>query len=109
LLLLPTLSSCFGHGVWLASEVESSMIGDTKEQVLFCMGAPPQKGSAGKTEVWSYPSGGDVDTLGFFGSSIAARRYCVVNVVFAGDRVTAVNNTGRTGAQDEQYRASSGS
>jgi outer membrane protein assembly factor BamE (lipoprotein component of BamABCDE complex) len=101
-LLLPTQISCVGHRVWVASQVESSMIGNTKEQVLLCMGAPPQKASAGKTEVWSYTSGGDLATLGFFGSSITAHRYCVVNVVFTDDRVTAIKNTGRTGSHDEQ-------
>lgn len=101
-LLLPTQISCLGHRVWVASQVESSMIGNTKEQVLLCMGAPSEKGSAGKTEVWSYTSGGDSTTFGFFGSSITAHRYCVVNVVFTDDRVTAIKNTGRTGSQDEQ-------
>lgn len=102
LLLLPTQFSCVARRVWVASQVESSMIGNTKEQVLLCMGAPPQKANAGKIEVWSYPSGGDSSTIGFLGSSITAHRYCVVNVVFTDDRVTAIKNTGRTGGQDEQ-------
>ncbi len=79
-----------------------SLIGRSKEQVLACMGAPPQRANAGETEVWSYPSGGDTTTVGFAGTSYSTRKYCVVNVVMSGDRVTAVNYTGRTGGLGEQ-------
>jgi hypothetical protein len=86
------------------------MVGMSKEQVLAGKGAPPQRASAGQTEVWSYPSGGDMSTVSTasgsidasgnanaFGSSHSAHRYCIVNVVMTEDRVSAVNYTGRTG------------
>ena len=94
------------------------MIGMTKEKVLACMGAPTQQASAGETEVWSYPSGGDTNSFAHAtsytnpfvpfgqtnvsGSSHSVRRYCVVNIVMAGGRVTAVNYTGRTGGWASQ-------
>jgi hypothetical protein len=52
--------------------------------------------------VWSYPSGGDTITLGFAGTSYSIRRYCVVNIVMSGERVSAVNYTGRAGSLGEQ-------
>jgi len=95
------------------------MVGMTREQVLACMGAPPQHAAVGETEVWSYPSGGDsrtfstasgsVDAAGnaiASGSSYTPHRYCVVNIVLTGDRVSAVNYVGRTGGwatHGEQY------
>lgn len=91
------------------------MIGMTKEKLLACMGAPTQQAAAGETEVWSYPSGGDTNNFGsatgstnslgdthVFGSSHSVHRYCVVNIVMAGGRVTAVNYTGRTGGWASQ-------
>ena len=109
------------------------MIGMTKERVLACMGPPAQQATVGETEVWSYPSGGDTETFGsasgssfgqgnvfasntggfgsmssfgnVYGSSETEHRYCVVNVVMAGGKVSAVNYSGRTGgliSQGEQ-------
>ncbi len=88
------------------------MVGMSKEQVLACMGAPPQHATAGETEVWSYPSGGDTVTTSMARGSINAsgnahalglsygeNLYCVVNVVVTGDRVSAVNYVGRTGGR----------
>lgn len=78
------------------------MIGMTKERVLACMGAPPQKASVGETEVWSYPSGGDTTNFGFPGIlSYSLHRYCIVSIVMTDERVTVVNYTGRT-SQGEQ-------
>jgi len=37
-----------------------------------------------------------------FGSSYSVHRYCVVNIVMTGGRVTAVNYTGRTGGWGSQ-------
>ena len=115
------LSSCAGskfQRAEIASEAKSSMIGMTKEKVLACMGAPTQQAAAGETEVWSYPSGGDTNSVGsatsstnpfvpfgqthVTGSSHSVHRYCVVSVVMAGGRVTAVNYTGRTGGWASQ-------
>jgi hypothetical protein len=101
------------------------MIGLTAEQVLTCMGAPAQTAKQGATEVWNYPSGGQIDSFGTtsaygqgsgtltttgsngfysgqaygssFSSGVSAARYCVVNVVITSGRVTAVNYQGRTG------------
>jgi hypothetical protein len=96
------VSSCVGQDAIIASQAKTSLIGSTKEQILACMGAPPQHAIAGKTEVWSYSSIVNTITLGFASSSYAINRYCVVNIVMSGERVSAVNYTGRTGELDEQ-------
>jgi hypothetical protein len=114
-LLVSSCASSKFQRAEIASEAKNSMIGMTKERVLACMGAPTQQAAAGETEVWSYPSGGDTNTVGsatastsslghtnMFGSSYSAHRYCVVNIVMAGGRVTAVNYTGRTGGWASQ-------
>jgi hypothetical protein len=102
LLLGLAASSCVGQRTNIASQAKTSLIGRTKEQILVCMGAPPQQANVGKTEVWSYPSGGDTATLGFAGISYSIRRYCVVNIVISGEHVRAVNYTGRAGSLGEQ-------
>jgi len=102
-------SSRFGRAE-VATQAKAQMIGMSREQVLACMGAPPQHAAVGQTEVWSYPSGGDtitfstasgsVDASGnasAFGASQSAHRYCIVNVVMTAGKVSAVNYTGRTG------------
>jgi pyruvate/2-oxoacid:ferredoxin oxidoreductase beta subunit len=91
------ISSCIGQRANIAYQAIASLIGRTKEEVLACMGAPPQQAKAGYTEVWSYTSGGDTTTWGFAGTSYSIRRYCVVNIVMSGDRVSVVNYVGRTG------------
>jgi hypothetical protein len=104
------VSSCSYQRAEVAADAKSKMIGMSREQVLACMGAPSQHAIVGETEVWSYPSGGDTHTFSTasgsvdaagnanaFGSSYSQHRYCVVNVVMTGDRVSAVNYTGRTG------------
>jgi hypothetical protein len=106
----PLISSCSFQRAEVAQEAKDKMQGMSKQQVLVCMGAPSQRAVVGETEVWSYPSGGDTRTLSTasgsidasgnanaFGSSYSQHRYCVVNVVMTGDRVSAVNYTGRTG------------
>jgi len=111
-------SSCVGakfQRAEIASQAKSSMIGMTKENVLACMGAPAQHAEAGETEVWSYPSGGDTNSLGSasgstnslgdtnaVGSSSTVHRYCIVNIVMTGGRVSAVNYNGRTGGWASQ-------
>jgi hypothetical protein len=87
----------------------------TKEKVLACMGVPTQQAVVGETEVWSYPSGGDTNSVGsaigstnslgntnVFGSSQSVHRYCVVNIVMAAGKITAVNYTGRIGGWASQ-------
>jgi hypothetical protein len=91
------ITACAAQGASIASKAKVSLIGKTKEQVMACMGAPPQRASSGKTEVWSYPSGGDTTTVGLDGTSYSMRRYCIINIVMSADRVTGVNYTGRTG------------
>lgn len=106
----PVLSSCSYQRAEVAADAKTKMVGMSKEQVLACMGAPSQHAIAGETEVWSYASGGDsrtfssasgsVDAAGnasAFGTSVTQHRYCLVNVVMTGDRVSAVNYVGRTG------------
>src|SRR5215471_18493249 len=83
------IGACAGQRAKIASDAKTLLIGKTKEQVLLCMGAPPQRATAGNTEVWSYPSGGDATTVGFAGTSYTTRKYCVVSIVMIGERVTA--------------------
>ena len=117
-LTAPLISSCSFQRAEVAAYAKAKMVGMSKEQVLACMGAPPQRAAVGQTEVWSYPSGGDTSTVSTasgsidasgnanaFGSSHSSHRYCIVNVVMTEDRVSAVNYTGRTGGlatQSEQ-------
>jgi hypothetical protein len=101
-LLALAISSCVGQRANIAVQAKKSLVGMTKEEVLVCMGAPPQRANAGVTEVWSYPSGGDNFSFGFAGTSYSMRRYCVVNIVIIGERVSAVNYNGRTGSLGEQ-------
>lgn len=99
----------------IAADARQSMIGMTKEKVLACMGPPERQATVGDTEVWSYSSGGDTNTsatatassqpLGYThvsGSAFKAHRYCVINIVLADGRVSAVNYAGRTGGWASQ-------
>jgi hypothetical protein len=65
------VSSCVSQRADIALRAKTSLVGRSKEEVLACMGAPPQHAIVGTTEVWSYPSGGDTTTLGLMGSSTA--------------------------------------
>jgi hypothetical protein len=67
------LCACAGQWAKIASQAKMSLIGKSKEQVLACMGAPPQRANAGETEVWSYPLGGNTTTVGFAGTSYSTR------------------------------------
>ena len=108
-LLCLAASGCKFTRVETASRAQTEMIGMSKAAVLACMGAPAAKEAAEQIEVWSYPSGGDVDTFGtgtayssgssVYGSGVASskQRYCVVSIVMQNDIVTRVNYQGRTG------------
>lgn len=114
LLISACASSRFGRAE-VATHAKAEMVGMSKEQVLACMGAPPQHTAVGQTEVWSYPSGGDTTTFSTasgsvdasgnasaFGASQSAHRYCIVNIVMTAGKVSAVNYTGRTGGWASQ-------
>jgi hypothetical protein len=115
------LTGCAVERAQVADSAQSQMIGMSREQVLACMGPASQRVTEGKTEVWSYGSGGqtiahafgDSNTTGSAvisgnsiygrastkssGTAIAERRYCVVNVVMASGAVSVVNYSGPTG------------
>jgi hypothetical protein len=119
--LATILAGCAVERAQVAESAQTQMIGMNREQVLACMGPPSQRMAEGKTEVWSYSSGGqtiahafgDSNTTGSAtisgnqiygtantmssGTAIAERRYCVVNVVMADGAVGAVNYSGPTG------------
>jgi len=93
-----------------AAEAQATMIGMPKEQVLQCMGSPASSATAGATEVWTYNSGnGWTDTFGTahvsggtysataVGSSISTKRFCKVDIVMTGGRVSRINYSGPTG------------
>ena len=103
------LSACAIERAETAATAKRTMVGMTKEQVLTCMGPPAQTAQTGSTEVWRYGSGGDslsgaVVTGTSYGSGATAtgigwsrNRYCIVDVVMRGGRVSKVNYSGRTG------------
>jgi hypothetical protein len=116
------VAGCAIERAQVAGEAQQKMIGLTKEQVLTCMGPPATKAAEGATEVWSYNSGNDHTQVATFGQStttasvygnrnfasgnaytlgsgmgVSSRRYCTVNVVMGGGRVSRVNYSGPTG------------
>ncbi len=112
------LSACAIERAQVAQDAQVKMVGLQKEQVLACMGPPAQKSAEGSTEVWSYNSGdGSTVTSSFasanamvsgnryaasgsgWGSGFAetSQKYCIINVVMTGGRVTQVNYSGPTG------------
>ncbi len=115
------LTGCAIERAQVAETAQSQMTGMTREQVLACMGPPNQRMTEGKTEVWSYGSGGATISQSFgdshatgsatisgntiYGSangtssefSIAQRRYCIVNVIISDATVSAVKYSGPTG------------
>jgi hypothetical protein len=124
-LALLAVAGCAFQRAQEADQAKHQMVGMSKEQVLACMGPPAQQQAAGATEVWAYPSGGSTHSVAVanaytsgsgaysgtptggvysgssnttaLGSSSSFARYCVVDIVFSGDTVAAVNYQGRTG------------
>lgn len=107
---LLALTGCAMQRAVVANDARQQMVGMNKEQVLGCMGAPAGRAGEGATEVWTYSSGDghtQVSTSvnayggpGFAtanGFGVASTRYCVVNVVMNGGRVSRVNYSGPTG------------
>jgi hypothetical protein len=123
-------ASCSLQRAEVAHNAQAQMVGMSKEQVLQCMGPPVQNSTVGQTEVWSYPSGNGRTQVSTFGNSttsgsviasgnyarayantygsglaVATKRFCTVNVVMVGGRVSAVNYSGPSGgllSPDEQ-------
>ena len=116
------LAGCAIERAQVAHDAQSRMVGLTKEQLLACMGPPAAKAAEGATEVWSYNSGNDHTQTAVFGQSVtnasaiggrgyasgtafttgtgvgaSHRRYCTVNVVVSGGRVSRINYSGPTG------------
>jgi hypothetical protein len=110
IVLVTGISACELQRAQEASDAQTSMIGMSKEQLLACMGPPANSAAEGNTAVWTYNSGnGRTDSFGsafgtggwrwanVFGSSVSESRFCRVDVVMTGDRVTRVNYSGPTG------------
>jgi hypothetical protein len=100
--LCAALCGCAFQRAEVAQTAQTSMIGMPKEQVLACMGAPANKATEGKTEVWGYNSGNgttvtDASFGKFGGTAVSSSRFCNVNIVMTGGQVSAVNYTGPTG------------
>ena len=116
------VTGCAIERAQVAGEAQQKMVGLSKEQVLACMGPPAAKAAEGATEVWSYNSGNDHVQTATFGQStttaslygnrqfatgnaytlgsgigVSSRRYCTVNIVMGGGRVSRVNYSGPTG------------
>src|SRR5947207_14676672 len=64
------LAGCAIERAQVAHDVQSRMVGLTKEQLLACMGPPTAKAAEGTTEVWSYNSGNDHTQTAVFGQSV---------------------------------------
>jgi hypothetical protein len=122
---LLAVAACSIQRAMVASQAQHDMVGMSRAQILACMGPPAQRQADSDIEVWAYPSGGRTDSFGVaqtsgsatgvyngnaysgtyvgsgstttFGNAFSVNRYCVVDVVFAGDRVSTVNYLGRTG------------
>lgn len=116
------VGACAVQRAEVAGKAQHQMIGLSKEQVLSCMGPPASKAAEGSTEVWSYASGNGHTQVSTFGQSfvtaslygaggfgsgtastlhsgfgVASQRYCTVNIVMSGGRVSRVNYSGPTG------------
>ncbi|MET4807512.1 hypothetical protein ABIE63_002688 [Limibacillus sp. MBR-115] len=120
-LILGLVSACSIQRAETASKAKQELIGMSKADILSCMGPSQASQQEGSLEVWSYASGGGVDTVGSgyaagsatatssggsvfsqgsgygFGSSTSRVRYCIVNIAFDGGFVKSVNYVGRTG------------
>jgi len=100
------LTACQFQRAETARTAQTQLIGQPKEAILACMGAPANRSVEGATEVWLYPSGnGQTNGVavasgsGGFGSvfGITRQRFCTVNVVMTNGLVSKVNYSGPTG------------
>lgn len=96
------LCGCAFQRAEIAQDARTQMVGMSKEQVLSCMGAPANKAAEGATEVWGYDSGNGMEVASASGdrysaTAVSSRRFCKINVVFAGSQVSSVNYSGPTG------------
>ena len=75
----------------MAEQAKTPLVGYSEEQVLACAGPPTAKAAEGKTEVWSYDSGGGhVD----YGYGESERRFCKVDLTMNASRVARVDYLG---------------
>ena len=100
--LCAALGGCAFQRAEIAQDARAQMVGMTKEQVLGCMGAPATKAAEGATEVWGFASGNGMTVATasydkYGGTAVSSNRFCNINIVFAGGRVSAINYTGPTG------------
>jgi outer membrane protein assembly factor BamE (lipoprotein component of BamABCDE complex) len=92
------LGSCSLQRAQTAQDAKVRLVGMSKEQILACMGPPMQKAAEGSTEVWSYASGNNRQTVSYGnGVAIATARSCTINIVMSQGRVAQVNYAGPTG------------
>jgi outer membrane protein assembly factor BamE (lipoprotein component of BamABCDE complex) len=100
------ISACSLQRAEEAQVAQSRLVGMSAERVLACMGPPLNKATLGQTEVWSYGSGNNRTAVSYGnGVAVGTQRFCTVNVVMTGGRVSAVNYSGPTGgllSRDEQ-------
>ncbi|MCP3402132.1 MULTISPECIES: hypothetical protein [unclassified Bradyrhizobium] len=96
------LAGCAFQRAEVAQDARTQMVGMSKERVLACMGAPLNKAAEGSTEVWGYDSGNGMQVANISGdrysaTAVSSRRFCKINIVFAGGVVSSVNYSGPTG------------
>ena len=88
------LSACAIERAHVAQQAQDKLVGMSKEQILTCMGAPENKMIEGKTESWTYNSGGG---LAARSNENVDSRYCKINIVMIDGKVSRVNYSGATG------------
>lgn len=63
LLSAAAIGACSVQRAETASVAKKQMVGMSRERVLACMGVPAARQAEGGTEVWTYGSGGRLDTF----------------------------------------------
>jgi outer membrane protein assembly factor BamE (lipoprotein component of BamABCDE complex) len=94
-LLVPLASCAIYENQGAANTARSKLIGQTKQQVLACMGPPDARATEGDVEAWAYGAGqgrsvGAVAPVGSAFVMTAGSHSCTVNLTFQNGAVSAV-------------------
>ena len=101
LLILIFLSGCMVaatrvHRSKVAQRAKTELIGLSKIEILACAGTPVRSDQGNKLEYFTYL--GSSEKIDKSGKVPADARYCEVTFTFENNKVTDINYTGRTGA-----------
>lgn len=103
--LILSLGGCVIQRTEQAAQAKQQLVGMTPAQIVMCMGPPHQKVTEAGIEVWSYQSGGAVNS---YGNSLGGDGYrassgtsevrdCTINLLFDSGSVSKVQYLGNTG------------